>query len=309
MAPLIARGSVNAHAEELRQYFVAHEEKKTLVVEDVGTRYSVDFGRLARLMTDKIHENVVDGTLVEWILPDFTTTTLKDTTICSILMMSTLKQFFTYRMCITCGIPSITLEGTRDDWERVLKRIDRLYDLGDEPSAWANMLRPILGRFVSAFDTEPDVEFWKHVVYRDQPMCGRDDMSGWLTAFCVWSHEGTWKAGPLEPLLAISKGVQSGDDRKAEEGRATGSVLSLRSPQRRWVEYTLDGVPYFTIAIGSIPAGYCEVDVTLDDNGKVFDCMMVAGHVASAWSSSPNAGPDAFDTISPAPQRFMFVKA
>lgn len=30
--------------------------------------------------------------MVEWILPDFTTTTLKDTTICSILMMSTLKQ-------------------------------------------------------------------------------------------------------------------------------------------------------------------------------------------------------------------------
>ncbi len=54
MAPV----SVNAHAEELRQYFVAHEGKKTLVVEDVGTRYSVDFGRLARLMTDKIHENV-----------------------------------------------------------------------------------------------------------------------------------------------------------------------------------------------------------------------------------------------------------
>lgn len=143
-------------------------------------------------------------------------------------------------MCITCGIPSITLEGTRDDWERVLKRIDRLYDLGDEPSAWANMLRPILGRFVSAFDGEPDVEFWKHVVYRDQPMCGRDDMSGWLTAFCVWSHEGTWKAGPLEPLLAISKGVQSGDDRKAEEGRATGSVLSLRSPRKLGWTFVLE---------------------------------------------------------------------
>ncbi len=87
------------------------------------------------------------------------------------------------------------------------------------------------------------------------------------------------------------------------------STFLLFPPERKWIEYTLDGVPYFTIAIGSIPAGYCEVDVTLDDNGKVFDCMMVAGHVASAWSSSPNAGPGAFDTISPAPQWFMFVKA
>lgn len=159
-------------------------------------------------------------------------------------------------MDITCGIPSITLEGTRADWERVLKRLDRLYDLGDKPSAWANMLRPILSRFVSAFDRTPDVEFWKHIVYRDQPMCGQDEMSGWLTAFCVWSHQGIWKAGPLEPLLAfskvpknavkrplkrsqlpttkknISKNAKSGDDRKTEDRRATGSVLSMRSARK-----------------------------------------------------------------------------
>ena len=35
---------------------------------------------------------VVDKTLVEWILPDFTTTTVKDTTICAVLMMSSLKS-------------------------------------------------------------------------------------------------------------------------------------------------------------------------------------------------------------------------
>lgn len=158
-------------------------------------------------------------------------------------------------MDITCGIPSITLEGTRADWERVLKRLDRLYDLGDEPSAWANMLRPILSRFVSAFDRTPDVEFWKHIVYRDQPMCGQDEMSGWLTAFCVWSHQGVWKAGPLEPLLAFSKvpknavkrplkrsqlatakkttskAAKSEDDRKTDR-RATGSVLSMRSARK-----------------------------------------------------------------------------
>jgi len=51
--------SVNAHAEELRSSFVAHEGKKQLTVTvDGGDRYTVDFGYMAELMTTQIHENV-----------------------------------------------------------------------------------------------------------------------------------------------------------------------------------------------------------------------------------------------------------
>lgn len=66
VGPSLTRDSVNAHAEELRQYFVAHEEKKTLVVQDIGTRYSVDFGQLARLMTGHIHKNVSILHALKW---------------------------------------------------------------------------------------------------------------------------------------------------------------------------------------------------------------------------------------------------
>ncbi len=108
-------------------------------------------------------------------------------------------------MSITCGIPTVTLEGTKADWERIVKRLDRLHELGDEPSAWANMLYPILRRFVSAFDGKPDTAFWKHVVYRQEEICGQDDLNGWLTAFCVWTNKGKWNAGPLPELLAIPR--------------------------------------------------------------------------------------------------------
>ena len=50
--------SVNKHAEELRKYFVAHEGKKELHVDMVGSRYTVDFGHFAVQMSDQIHENV-----------------------------------------------------------------------------------------------------------------------------------------------------------------------------------------------------------------------------------------------------------
>ena len=43
---------MNAHAEELRSSFVAHEGKKELVVSTVGTRYTVDFGWMSRKMAE-----------------------------------------------------------------------------------------------------------------------------------------------------------------------------------------------------------------------------------------------------------------
>ena len=62
---------------------------------------------------------------------------------------------------------------------------------------WAEMLRPIIRRFVATFDGEHDASFWSHVAYRNDQVCGQDDLSGWITAFCVWSNKGVWGGGSL----------------------------------------------------------------------------------------------------------------
>ncbi|TBU57574.1 hypothetical protein BD310DRAFT_880490 [Dichomitus squalens] len=273
---------VNKHADELREYFVAHEGKKELWVYAVGTRYTVDFGRLARQMSDQIHQHVVDKTLVEWILPDFTTSTTNDTTICAILLMSTLQAYFSYGIGIICGIPSVTLEGEKADWERLYKRLDRLPELGEEPEQWAAMLRPILRRFVEAFDGQPDIPFWEHVVNRNDRICGLDLISGWITAFCVWDQDGKW----------LARNRRAGS-------QSLGSIKTEGN-------YTLDGIPYFELDMKDIPSGYGDVNVLVDDNGTTFDCKMVAGHVAATISKSSDDG--VYDTLSPAPQWFMYVK-
>lgn len=82
---------VNGNAEQLRKQFVSHEGKRELEIVAVGTRYTVDFGSMARAMTNLIDETIVDPTLREWIVPDFSTTTITDTTVCSMVMMATLK--------------------------------------------------------------------------------------------------------------------------------------------------------------------------------------------------------------------------
>ena len=105
---------------------------------------------------------------------------------------------------------------------------------------------------------------------------GSTDLSGWITAFCVWNHKGKWQGPPLAGHTA-------------------------------WQNYgegiSLEGIDYPIIDSEDGPPGFCEVAVKVDDNGDELDCMMVSGHVASLVEGEKR------DTIRPVPAWFMFSKA
>lgn len=86
---------INAHAEELRGKFVAHEGKKELTVDfEIGSRYMIDYGIFATNMTLEIEKNIVDLELREWALPAFTTTTDNDLVVASVLLMGVVQKYF-----------------------------------------------------------------------------------------------------------------------------------------------------------------------------------------------------------------------
>ncbi|KAH9481302.1 hypothetical protein JR316_0005824 [Psilocybe cubensis] len=270
---------VNANAEKLRSSFVKHEGKKRLEVRATGDRYTVDFGDLAHQMTSKILENVVDKRLESWILPNFSTTTFNDIVVCSVLMMATLKAYFSYVFILECGIPSRPLEGTKLDRENLLARVDKLDTFGEEPKAWAILLRFILRKFVLAFEDEHDPEFWSRICHFDS---GSDSqsVSGWITAFCVWDSKGIWQ-GP-----DVSETLNSPPE----------PIRDNIEENRFWFTTNMD------LELSTIPVGFCEVDVLLIDNGVPFDCMMVSGHVATRIQGRQR------DTVSPSSGWFMFIK-
>lgn len=184
------------------------------------------------------------------------------------------NSYFTYKFSFACGIPSVTLDGERADWEKLVLRLDKLLSFGPEPAAWAQLLHPILSRFVQAFDGEPDIDFWNRVCDRRFLGSGASNMTGWLTAFCVWSEEGRWQAHPLNNLVPPHGNV------------GTGCVL--------------DGIPYPVIY--SIPVGFSEVDVKLVGVEEETMGMMVAGHVARLTEGTLR------DTVRPSLGWFVFVK-
>ncbi|PKY06059.1 hypothetical protein P168DRAFT_310165 [Aspergillus campestris IBT 28561] len=247
---------VNAHAEELRSFFVAHEGQKELEVYDVGTVETVDFGRLALHMTRFIEKNVVDKDLRSWIMPDFSTTTKSDKVVGAILMMGALQKYFSYKMSLSCGIPSVTLLGEREDWARMVTKIDKLRQLGDEPARFAQLLRPVLNHFVASFDRPdaPDVlTFWSKCAHKESMRSGPNYLTGWITVFCFWDEKGQ---------LLHRENMQSSSSRKFES---------------RETEFGLDDALSRRVNTDDVPSGYASVPVAVNDNGVLYDTVMLAG--------------------------------
>ncbi|KAJ6569372.1 hypothetical protein B0H19DRAFT_1209371 [Mycena capillaripes] len=299
---------VSARAELLRANFVAHEGERELVIVAVGTRYTVDFGDLAHQMTGLIEKNVVDPELRAWALPNFTTTTANDTTVSAVLLMATLKQYFTYKiMLIGCGIPRVTLEGERSDWVNILGRLEKLKEYGLETTAWYHLLRPIITRFIAAFDdpsNPANVDFWQRIAHYTPGGSGRGDYyTGWVTAFTVFSKKGRWLGNNLDSTRA--RADTASDTLSSAEFWATYGHPNIRR------DLVFDGTPYHQLGGSQVPPGYGAVDVKLIDNGEPFECAMVAGVIGTRVSSSNDralSASGADDTMQPAAGWWMFIK-
>ncbi|KAJ6527115.1 hypothetical protein B0H19DRAFT_1041947 [Mycena capillaripes] len=308
---------VNARAELLRANFVAHEGKKELIVEGCGTRYDMDFGAMAQQMVNLIDKNLVDPTLREWVFPRFTTTTANDTTVSAVLIMATLKAYFSYGMRSCCGIPRVTLEGEKTDWVDILGRLEKLKEYGIETTAWYHLLRPVITRFVAAFDapsSSENVEFWGRIAHHHTEMSGQDEYSGWITAFTVFDVDGKWIGKRLDLTAAAEEPAELMTAQQFWETYSVASqprVQSSRRMKSSQHDLVLDETSYHRIDRKKIPAAYAEVDVKLNDNGEMFDCIMVAGLVGTQVTASDDlvlsaTGKD--DVVRPLSGWWIFTK-
>ncbi|KAF5569137.1 hypothetical protein FPANT_13975 [Fusarium pseudoanthophilum] len=235
---------INANSETKRDYFVSHRGRKKIEVIDYATLDTADCGNLAQRMTLAIEKDIKDPSFREWILPSFSTTTENDRVVGSVLLMGALQKYFSYRITLCCGIPSVTLLGEVTDYEDILKRLDKLDEMGEEPTHFATILRPILRNMILSFTQPSDPaihSFWNQIADVKR-RSGSGTMSGWITAFCFWSDEG--------------------------EERGLGKTSN-----------TIEGISYPVISTDTVPGGYVTVPVKVNDNGTSYKCKMLAGSI------------------------------
>ena len=202
---------VNAHTEEMRDLLVSHEGKMELVTvsddnillpganwEGVLNDFSACIARETK------------GELADLMTADFTTTGITERIASQISLMDVVKEYFIYtRISAICGIPSITLKGTPDDWQKVLDKARSLRKYNLEK--WSDDLVTILKEFVEASKGKANKKFWQNIVRKrrvDQINIGRGCLpdpkrttyvDGWILKFfpnadgvtsdsVMWSH-------------------------------------------------------------------------------------------------------------------------
>ena len=163
----------NSKSEEVRKFFVQHEGKKILAVQ-VGAGplkvEEIDYSWLFDQFSQKIEENINVPEYVQQIIPDFSTTTKIHTIVSQITLMSSVQEFFEYLSYTMCGIPSIEMKGTEDDWidfglkikslRRTLEPLE--YVIFD--NNWWDKVEEIAVKLLDTFKGNPDEDWWSRII-------------------------------------------------------------------------------------------------------------------------------------------------
>jgi hypothetical protein len=226
---------INANAEQLRHHFVQHEGKLKIVVrrdDFVKSSPENPWPEVFAEFSAAIREHI--GGAHGLIVADFSTTGPVERAASEIVLLDAMKTFFSFELHTLCGIPSITLEGTVEDWKAIARRVREFsrFDL----AWWVEPLQPILEQFVAAASGDVNRKFWDSIYkWQGSHGSGSPDISGWvMTLFpYVNNPEAKWAcrfgeksaAPPLRrnPWLGASS---SGDGR----GRDDFPSLPAKAP-------------------------------------------------------------------------------
>ena len=203
---------VNAHTEEMRDLLVFHEGKMELVVNS-DNNILLPKGNWELLLndfSDCIAKNT-KGELADLMTANFSTTGITERIASQVSLMDVVKKYFIYtRISASCGIPSITLKGSPEDWQKVLDKVRSLKKYHLEK--WASDLEDILKEFVKASKGNHNTSFWQSIVKKrriDQIKTGNECLTdpkkityldGWFLKFfpnelgetpdsVVWNHD------------------------------------------------------------------------------------------------------------------------
>jgi Domain of unknown function (DUF4419) len=199
------------------------------------------------------------GSKIDLFLPAFSTTGPVEQAAAEVVLLDAMQSYFEYVVGSLCGIPTITLEGTHEDWNTLAGRVQGFREFG--LGLWLDVLSPILDQFALAFQGDADQEFWRSL-YKFNSMSGGAVINGWITAFFPYQNDrGTGRAiHPSDALLV--------DDHEAFRRihyQAKGSAREMNG-----------------FSVGSFSSGLSNAPFRWDYLDRTFDMEFLGGLVGVA---------------------------
>ena len=182
---------VDINSQELREYFVNFNGKKTLEVlfncpiKNINKKMLEQFS----IEINKQMEAYLGKEILETLTSDYTTTTNDSLIVSKISIICAFKNYFHYSMRRRiCGFPYIIIEGTSSDYQKMIVKAKKLrkYKFG----WYVDRIIPHLKKIVEAKEGNIDVDFFKKMISnsgRKEPelVCQspEDTIYGWILDF------------------------------------------------------------------------------------------------------------------------------
>jgi hypothetical protein len=134
-----------------------------------------------------------------------------------------------------CGISTIQLEGTVNDWREIGRRVQVFRDWGLD--WWIDSLEPILAQFVAAAEDSIDRAFWESIYKWNGPQGSGDSpyVSGWALNFFPYLNNcaAKWvqRSGKASDAPSVLRNPWLGSARNHKgPGRADFPCLPSKAP-------------------------------------------------------------------------------
>ena len=204
---------VNQNAEELRNMFVNFSGKKELIVNyPISTINEVD-NKMLENFSEQINEQMkkyLGENILNTLTPNFSTTTYDYSIVCKISIMGAFKKYFDYTMFLCgCGIPYLILEGTAEDYQKIISKAKELSKYKFE--WYINKIIPHIEKMVEAKQGKIDVNYFKNMIQSKEKTEHKrglsgiggydykvDHLSGWFLNFFAYITNGKGHYRPFE---------------------------------------------------------------------------------------------------------------
>ena len=194
MLGMVYSNIINNNAEALRHIFVEHEGKKELIARI--PEYDLD--EFCKILVQLAKNNIKDPEYVDLMSTNYSTTTPLSNLVANTVIMNSLKEYFDYTMMCMCGISSVILTGTIEDWEQVRHKyhaVKKYFTVLNDAmlNYWYQKMDILVDLFVNMRKLKVDgeveatdymKEVWKYVVSVVPQGSGGDTyIGGWLNLF------------------------------------------------------------------------------------------------------------------------------
>jgi hypothetical protein len=182
------------NAETLRSKFVDFEGKQTLTVNsrdiDWGAATNEELASCFPRFVTKIAEYTGQA-LIDVLSANFTTSTAVTIAATQISIMAGMKECFQYiGMVGGSGFPSVTIEGTVEDWVKLQRKAEFLAQY--ELEWWISELRPIPQEIINTKSGHFNRDFWLFMIRHHEQIdtWDRPYIEGWFLKFFPYTTYG-----------------------------------------------------------------------------------------------------------------------